>query len=117
MGLGNCSFAGCKETTNENYNLVVTEGDKEYGLNVCGMWRHYAINHRFLPTEEERNVVMNSRIGGLVHKLSEREYISIMFVEKTNGGYSHRQGIPNTVWIGKLEELLRGVEPTRFKGF
>lgn len=46
------------------------------------------------------------------------EHLMVLYVEKTEKGYTHQIGTkPDTEFIGKLETILKKFEPYQTKGF
>ncbi len=101
MGWAECRFkdeTGCKRTGSSHILLeVIDSGDK---LNIPIMWEHYAIDHRVQPSENERSIVMNlspDKVRGRIIQTRSItgipvEGVPILYVEKTENGYSHEIG-------------------------
>jgi translation initiation factor 2B subunit (eIF-2B alpha/beta/delta family) len=80
------------------------------------MWKHYVIDHFVQPTEEERTIIMTAdpekASVNVAYTFGKQEMKLILYVEKTDKGYTHRTGEkPDKEFIGKLEEILKKIEP------
>jgi hypothetical protein len=112
MGWANCRFkdeTGCKETGSSHYH--VTLEDIGVMLDVPCMWKHYMTEHLVQPTERERQAVMAANSDKASSKKIQTrgrpEIIQVMYVEKTDRGYTHNIGTrPDTEFIEKLETLI-----------
>jgi len=117
MGWANCRFqeeTDCSETGSVDYHVNV--GNLGVVLNVPSMWEHYATEHLVQPTAREREVVMDadpSTVSGrrrLTRSLHQQETVKILYVERTDSGYTHDVGTePDTEFIDKLELILSKV--------
>ena len=126
MGYALCRFrdeTGCYEKGSQEYNVLLP--DLGIRINVPSMWKHYMTEHLVQPNENEREIVMaadpSKATGILAGTLSISkeipEEVLIMYVEKTESGYTHQTGIkPDVEFINKLEAILSKVPPWRTKG-
>jgi hypothetical protein len=54
--MGRGRFDNCNAATNVDYNIFLP--DQNAGLYICGLWEHYATQHKVLPSQRAREVVM-----------------------------------------------------------
>jgi len=123
MGFALCRFreeTGCSKTDSQEYHVYLS--DLDVMINVPSMWKHYMTEHFVQPTEREREVVMSAdptqATGQLIgtRSLQRPEEVMIMYVEKTNTGYTHQIGTqPDTQFIDKLETILNRIQPLQTK--
>ncbi len=124
MGFALCRFheeTGCSETGGQEYRVHLQ--DLNIMINVPSMWKHYMDEHLVQPTELERDVVMSAdptrATGQLIRTRSSQrsEEIKVMYVEKTDTGYTHQIGTKSDVpFINKLETILNKIQPLQTKG-
>lgn len=118
MGSALCRFSedGCQETGSQHYYVNLPNAK----LNVPSLWKHYMTEHLIQPTDLEREVIMaanpDQATGRRVITKSVEE-IKILYVEKTDTGYTHQIGTePDIQFIEQLEKILDGIEPRRTRG-
>jgi hypothetical protein len=109
MGYALCRFDGCTEKGSTHYLVRLTDLNKI--LNVPIMWKHYMTEHLVQPTELEREIVMaadpEKAISGMIVTGCMTSEIKVMYVERTETGYTHELGDkPDTEFVDKLEMIL-----------
>ena len=124
MGFALCRFSeetGCGETGSRHY--IVHLPDINTKINVPEMWKHYMLEHLIQPNKEEREAIMNAnpqKASGKLIRMRSAEKpkeVNVMYVEKTDDGYSHEIGmVPDYEFIRKLESILSRIEPLQTKG-
>lgn len=88
MGFGYCRF-GCGEKTNIDYMVMVGN----VGLQVCGMWRHYAEKHNVLPKKEIRDFIFGKLADvSNLPKMLPLNYPAVYYVGKKDSEYDHEIG-------------------------
>ncbi|MBI2042810.1 hypothetical protein HYT25_00275 [Candidatus Pacearchaeota archaeon] len=119
MGFALCRFrerTGCNETGSKYYNLFLGN----LHVNVPEMWKHYMINHLVQPLSEEREIIMGADLNDVKGSVVGTRGITlprqILYVEKTDEGYTHQIGTkPDQKFIDKLESILERIEPLQTK--
>lgn len=124
MGFAFCRFreeTGCKETGSRHYNINLE--DLNVAISVPSMWKHYMTEHLVQPTAREREVIMKAdpeqATGERIQTrgLERPEYLMVLYVEKTEKGYTHEIGAkPDTEFIEKLEKIVKRFDPVQTKG-
>lgn len=119
MGFALCRFrkeTSCSEIGSREYHVNLL--DLNVMINIPSMWKHYMTEHLVQPTERARGIVMaadlNQATGQLIstRSLQRPEEVRIMYVEKTDTGYTHQIGKqPDTQFIDKLEKILDKTQP------
>jgi len=114
MGFAFCRFrekTNCSEIGSQEYHANLL--DLNVIINIPSMWKHYMTEHLVQPTEREREIVMSAELDQATcqlintRSLQRPEEIKIMYVEKTDTGYTHQIGKqPDTEFINKLETIL-----------
>lgn len=127
MGFAKCRVSGCPETGSQEYVLSTAKlSTRGVYLWLPSMWRHYAVVHGFLPSDEARQLVMGimpddlSLTGQLTQTRSAvpdsaLRKVEVLKVEKTSDGYDHDQGRIDWEFIQHLDRVLGRLHPTQSK--
>ena len=121
MGWADCRFkdeAGCKR--NGSAHILLDILDSRDQLNIPIMWEHYTIDHKVQPNVNERSIIMNLSADKVRGRIIQTRSVSggsidgvpILYVEKTEKGYSHNVG-EDVDWrfVEKLDSLLTNSVP------
>jgi hypothetical protein len=122
MGFAFCRFkenTGCSVTGSTEY--MVHLEDKNILLNVPEMWKHYLEDHLVQPLRSEREVVMSAdpmyANACLIGTFGTPREIPILYVEKTQGGYTHEVGrVVDAEFRDKLQTLVNSGKFFQTKG-